>query len=82
MKTITDDTLEWLFKPRNYGELLCRLLGIEQFQRIIGEAANYDGPDGIPHRFRDGPLLHAEIILMHERVYLEEKRRRAQPQVT
>lgn len=76
VQTCDAKSLEWLFQPRNYGELLCRLIGPDEFEAKLAEAAGYDGPDGMPHRFRSGPLLHAQIILMHERVYLEEKQRR------
>ena len=66
---ISKQELEWLFKPLTLGELMCRLLGVEQFHWIIGKAATIDTPTAMPHRFRGPYIKYAFNCMDHEMLY-------------
>ena len=72
---ISKQELEWLFQPLTCGELMCRLFGVEQFRKIIGEAAALDTPTAMPHRFRGPFIKYAFSIMDREMLYQTIKQR-------
>lgn len=71
VRSITDDTLEWLFKPRTFGELFCRAMGPDRFEEEVDKAVG-----GRPYWMSCGSSLYAQMIILNEREYLKEKERR------
>ena len=66
------DSIEWLFKPMNAGELLLRL-DFEGFKKLVYEALVNDAPDAMPFRHR-GPYWKAwQWAIDKERFYRECK---------
>lgn len=74
---ISDKSLEFLFRPSTVGELLIRLVGIESFEKMLSDFLNNMSPGAMPHRFRDAPANEARCVILREKIYQEEKRRRA-----
>jgi len=75
--TISDDELEFLFRPSTMGELLCRLQGIESFQQLIWRAVRERIQSINPaywHRIEG--VAESRRVICREKIYQEEKRRR------
>lgn len=74
--SISDETFEWLFRPFTIGEMLVRMMGPDSFELAI-QRDRLSRPawhENYPSHME--AINYAKCIVVRERIYREEKRRR------
>ncbi len=62
------ESIEYLFKPTTFGELLCRLC-LEDVKQKAHEWIHTTHPSAMPHRFRGPYIRELNLVIQREEFY-------------